>query len=96
MCLGPCFRRRLAPPRRCRAALHVPLSFGPFGRPRRHPRITIYELLENAAYPADPQRAGFHAAQSLGAGFIGLDFEQDEGDLMRAKRKNLPAKPCGY
>jgi hypothetical protein len=47
-------------------------------------------------HPADPQRAGFHAAQSLCAGFIGLDFEQDEGDLMRATRQNLPAKHRDY
>lgn len=47
-------------------------------------------------HPADPKRAGFHAAQSLCAEFIGLDFEQDEGDLMRATRQNLPAKHRDY
>jgi len=45
-------------------------------------------------HPADPQRAGFHATQSFVCRIH--DFEQDKGDLMRAKRKNLPAKPCGY
>jgi hypothetical protein len=47
-------------------------------------------------HPSDPQRSAFHAAQSLCAGFIGLDFEQDEGDLMRATQQNLPTKHRDY
>jgi hypothetical protein len=47
-------------------------------------------------HPGKPHKAVFYAAQSLCAGFIGLDFEQDEGDLMRAKAEKLPAKHRDY
>jgi len=32
-------------------------------------------------HPSDPKRAAMHAAESLVAGFIGLDFPEDPGDL---------------
>ena len=47
-------------------------------------------------HPNDKQRASFHAAQSLSAGFIGLDFENHVGDLMRTKQQDLPKHQRDY
>jgi hypothetical protein len=47
-------------------------------------------------HPSDPSRAAFHAAQSLSAGFIGLDFSQDVGDLKRVQKNTLPAPQQDY
>lgn len=47
-------------------------------------------------HPSDRKRSAFHAAQSLCASFIGLDFEEDEGDLKRATREKLPSKHRDY
>lgn len=41
-------------------------------------------------HPSDPQRAAMHAADSLAAGFIGLDFGDDPGDLTLLKPGPLP------
>jgi hypothetical protein len=40
-------------------------------------------------HPAQPTRSAQYAYQSLAAGFIGLDFIADVGDLMRAKQADL-------
>jgi hypothetical protein len=42
-------------------------------------------------HPDDPKRSVFHAIACLGAGYIGLDFRTDSGDLMRlSDKKDLP------
>lgn len=40
-------------------------------------------------HPADSKRSAMLAAESLSAGFIGLDFKKDVGDLMRAQKTDL-------
>jgi len=47
-------------------------------------------------HPAQPGKAAQHAVQSLAAGFIGLDFKKDVGDLTRAQRSGLPAGQDDY
>jgi hypothetical protein len=47
-------------------------------------------------HPAQAAFASRHAAQSLCAGFIGLDFIQDVGDLMRTTQQNLPPNQRDY
>ena len=47
-------------------------------------------------HPADPRWAGHHAVHSLAAGFIGLDFENDVGDLTRASQSSLPPGQRDY
>lgn len=47
-------------------------------------------------HPAEPESAMRYAVQSLANGFIGLDFEQDLGDLLRLKREEVPAKQRDY
>ena len=41
-------------------------------------------------HPNYPGGAARHAAESLSAGFVGLDFKWDVGDLFRAKYDELP------
>lgn len=40
-------------------------------------------------HPNEQERAAEHAAKSLSAGFVGLDFLQDVGDLERAEKSSL-------
>jgi hypothetical protein len=40
-------------------------------------------------HPADSKRSVRLAAESLSAGFIGLDFKKDVGDLTRAQKADL-------
>lgn len=47
-------------------------------------------------HPGESTLSAQHAHQSLAAGFIGLDFIFDVGDLMRAKRADLPAGQKDY
>ena len=47
-------------------------------------------------HPSDAPRAALHAAQSLSAGFIGLDFLHDVGDLLRVQKSSLPAQQNDY
>jgi len=49
-------------------------------------------------HPGEAKIAAFHAAQSLLAGFIGLDFETNVGDLLRPgfKQQELPKKHRKY
>jgi hypothetical protein len=47
-------------------------------------------------HPADPANAMRYAVQSLAAGFIGLDFEEEIGDLSRLERDDVPAKQRDY
>lgn len=41
-------------------------------------------------HPNFPGEATRHSAESLSAGFVGLDFQWDVGDLMRANKEDLP------
>jgi hypothetical protein len=41
-------------------------------------------------HPAEPGTAVRHAVESLAAGFIGLDFADEVGDLLRAQQADLP------
>jgi hypothetical protein len=47
-------------------------------------------------HPNQPQRASFYSAQSLTAGFIGLDFEHDVGDMQRVTQRSLPPQQRDY
>lgn len=47
-------------------------------------------------HPSDSSRATLHAAQSVSAGFIGLDFLHDVGDLLQMERSSLPLKQNDY
>ena len=47
-------------------------------------------------HPAKPAKAAFYAAQSLSAGFIGLDFHTEVGDLNRAKKGRIPKNQKDY
>jgi hypothetical protein len=47
-------------------------------------------------HPSDPSLAAQYAYQSLAAGFIGLDFGTDVGDLMRTQQSQLPAGQRDY
>ena len=47
-------------------------------------------------HPADPARAMRYAAESIAAGFIGLDFAAEVGDLHAARREDLPANQTDY
>ncbi|HEV2046030.1 MAG TPA: hypothetical protein VGQ95_05475 [Chthoniobacterales bacterium] len=47
-------------------------------------------------HPDAPGDAVLHSTQSLCAGFIGLDFEQDVGDLMRTTQARLPQQHRDY
>jgi hypothetical protein len=47
-------------------------------------------------HPNKLDRASSLAAQSLTAGFIGLDFERDVGDLLRATQQSLPSQHRDY
>jgi hypothetical protein len=41
-------------------------------------------------HPAQPEEAVKHSVTSLAAGYIGLDFGEDVGDLLRLKKADLP------
>jgi hypothetical protein len=41
-------------------------------------------------HPSDPGRAAMHTVRSLGAGFIGLDWPRDPGDLTLLDPSALP------
>ena len=41
-------------------------------------------------HPNFPGKSAFHSSKCLSAGFIGLDFRWDVGDLHRAKYDDLP------
>lgn len=47
-------------------------------------------------HPGEPGKAMWHAATSLSSGFVGLDFEQDLGDLSLSEAAELPSgqKDC--
>src|SRR5688572_23109023 len=47
-------------------------------------------------HPADSASAMKHAVESVGAGFIGLDFADDPGDLRSVARDDLPAGQTDY
>jgi hypothetical protein len=47
-------------------------------------------------HPSDPSVAMHYAVQSIGAGFIGLDFAGDIGDLRTVQRTGLPAGQTDY
>jgi hypothetical protein len=47
-------------------------------------------------HPADPREALKHSVESLAAGYIGLDFATDVGDLMATTQAALPANQKDY
>lgn len=47
-------------------------------------------------HPSDPSGALKHSVQSLAAGFIGLDFADDVGDLRRITQAALPKNAKDY
>ena len=42
-------------------------------------------------HPAEPENAMWYAVQSIAAGFIGLDFAEDPGDLSHVDSESLPS-----
>ena len=47
-------------------------------------------------HPAEPGRAMEHIVTSLAAGYIGLDFDHDVGDLTKTTHEKLPEKQRKY
>lgn len=47
-------------------------------------------------HPNDPQLASQYAISSLAAGFVGLDFDSDLGDLTRTQQQQLPLPQRDY
>jgi hypothetical protein len=47
-------------------------------------------------HPDDGSQAAKHAAESLAAGYIGLDFAEDVGDLTRTTKEQLPQTQKPY
>ncbi|WP_331876195.1 hypothetical protein [Longimicrobium sp.] len=47
-------------------------------------------------HPSDPANAMRYAVESIAAGFIGLDFAGDVGDLRRVQRESLPPGQTDY
>lgn len=47
-------------------------------------------------HPSDPSRAMKYAAESIGAGFIGLDFRTDLGDMNRINPATVDEGQAGY
>lgn len=47
-------------------------------------------------HPADSKHAIRHSIESLATGYIGLDFDQDVGDLMSVTQDNLPENQRDY
>ena len=43
-------------------------------------------------HPADSENAIKHSIESLNAGYVGLDFDQDSGDLTKTEQEKLPGK----
>lgn len=47
-------------------------------------------------HPASPSEAVKHTIESLAAGFVGLDFQTDVGDLFRAEQSQLVPRQKDY
>ena len=47
-------------------------------------------------HPADPRSSMKHSVNSVAAGFIGLDFAEDAGDLRHVDRATLPPGQTDY
>lgn len=47
-------------------------------------------------HPSEPDEAVGHCVESLAAGYIGLDFATDVGDLMTTPQSALPANQKDY
>ncbi|QYK48313.1 MAG: hypothetical protein KF838_00330 [Phycisphaeraceae bacterium] len=47
-------------------------------------------------HPSDPARSAAHAIRSVSAGFIGLDFESDVGDMRRISRESVSSGERDY
>ena len=47
-------------------------------------------------HPANPEEAVRHCVESLAAGYIGLDFGEDVGDLMSTNQSALPENQRDY
>lgn len=47
-------------------------------------------------HPADSKHALKHSIESLAAGYIGLDFDRDVGDLTKTAQEKLPKEQRDY
>lgn len=47
-------------------------------------------------HPSVPGESAFHSTQSLSRGFVGLDFREDVGDLVRVDYDSLPSSQKNY
>jgi len=47
-------------------------------------------------HPSESEHAAFYTVQSVAAGFIGLDFVRDVGDLFQVSRQALPEHQRDY
>jgi hypothetical protein len=47
-------------------------------------------------HPSQPGKAFKHSVTSLAAGYIGLDFSRDVGDLLEVKQSSLPVNQRDY
>lgn len=47
-------------------------------------------------HPSQPNVSAQHAHRSLAAGFIGLDFRGNPGDLLTVKKQRLPERQRNY
>jgi hypothetical protein len=47
-------------------------------------------------HPSSPGHSAQHAAESLAAGYIGLDFAEDLGDMMRLSAHAVPSSAKDY
>ena len=47
-------------------------------------------------HPGDSKHAIKHSIESLAAGYIGLDFYRDTGDLMKKLKESLPNNQNDY
>mgnify|MGYP001569838680 CR=1 FL=1 len=47
-------------------------------------------------HPADPEESTKCCVESLAAGFVGLDFAKDTGDLRKADQNDLPIGQRDY
>ena len=47
-------------------------------------------------HPDDSQKSGFYSNQSIAAGFIGLDFATEVGDLLAESQKDILSSQQDY
>ncbi len=71
----------------------IPSTTALFGRKELSMSVTYWRM---QLHPSEPARAAHYAHNSLAAGFIGLDFDSDIGDLMVTSQHSLPPKQRDY